>query len=50
MTMADLTVLDVNLHGERVGTLTRLPGDQTLFAFDQAYIDHPNRPTDMVFR
>lgn len=43
--MADLTVLDVNLHGERVGTLTRLPGDQTLFAFDQAYVDHPNRPT-----
>jgi serine/threonine-protein kinase HipA len=45
MTMADLTVLDVNLHGKRVGTLTRLPGDQTLFAFDQAYIDNPNRPT-----
>jgi serine/threonine-protein kinase HipA len=43
--MADVSVLDVALYGERIGTLTLLPGDQTLFAFDQAYIDNPDRPT-----
>ena len=43
--MADVSVLDVALYGERLGTLTLLPGDQTLFVFDQAYIDNPDRPT-----
>lgn len=43
--MADISVLDIALYGQRVGTLTLLPGDQTLFAFDQAYIDDPDRPT-----
>ena len=43
--MNEFIVLDVNLHGSRVGTLTRLAGDQTLFAFDQAYLDDPNRKT-----
>lgn len=43
--MADLSVLDVLLHGDRIGTLTHLPGERTLFAFTQSYIDDPNRPT-----
>lgn len=43
--MADVSVLHVNLYGQRIGTLTLLPGDQTLFAFDQAYIDDADRPT-----
>jgi len=43
MPMADLSVLNVALSGTRIGTLTLLPGDQTLFAFDQAYIDDPDR-------
>lgn len=43
--MADLSVLDVLLHGDRIGTLTHLPGEQTLFAFTQTYIDDPQRPT-----
>ena len=42
---ARLTVLDVLLHGQAIGTLTLLPGDQILFAFNQVYIDDPNRPT-----
>ena len=42
--MADLTVLNVALCNERIGTLTLLPGDQTLFAFDPAYVDDPDRP------
>ena len=42
--MADISVLDVCLYGSRIGTLTLLPGDQTLFAFDQDYVDDPERP------
>lgn len=43
--MADLAVLDVLLHGKPIGTLTHLGGDQTLFAFDQSYIDDQARDT-----
>jgi len=38
-------VLEVALHGRRIGTLTLLPGDQALFVFDQAYMDDQKRPT-----
>lgn len=43
--MTDLSVLDVLLHRLPVGTLTHLGGDQTLFAFDQSYIDDDARAT-----
>lgn len=43
--MANVSVLEVALYGEPIGTLTILPGDQTLFAFHQEYIDNPERPT-----
>jgi len=43
--MADVNVLNVLLYGEPVGTLTRLQGDRTLFAFNDGYIEDPNRPT-----
>ena len=43
--MADIAILEVLLHGEPIGTLTRLPGDQNLFAFNQEYIGNPSRPT-----
>ena len=43
--MADVSVLDVGLYGKRIGALMLLPGDQTLFTFDQDYIDNPERPT-----
>lgn len=43
--MSELTVLNVLLYGETIGTLTLLPGDQTLFSFTQSYIDNPNRST-----
>lgn len=43
--MADVSVLNVALYGDPIGTLTHLPGDQTLFAFTQDYIDDNNRPT-----
>jgi serine/threonine-protein kinase HipA len=42
--MADVSVLDVRLHGDPVGTLTHVGGDRTLFAFNDAYIADRNRP------
>jgi serine/threonine-protein kinase HipA len=43
--MPDVSVLEILLYGEQIGTLTRVPGDRNLFAFSQAYIDNPARPT-----
>ncbi len=43
--MPDVSILDVRLYGDKIGTLTLIPGDRTLFAFDKAYIDNPERPT-----
>ena len=42
---ADVAILDILLHGAPIGTLTRVAGDRTLFAFNEAYIDDPARPT-----
>lgn len=43
--MPDVTVLDVLLYGRPIGTLTRVGGDRTLFAFNDAYIADEHRPT-----
>ena len=43
--MADLDILDVRLHGEPAGTLTRLGRDRIVFGFDRGYLDDPERPT-----
>jgi serine/threonine-protein kinase HipA len=45
MKMPDVSVLNVLLHGEKIGTLTHVGGDRTLFAFTDAYIANPQRPT-----
>ena len=42
--MPDVSVLNVLLYGEPIGTLTRVAGDRTLFAFNEAYIAAENRP------
>jgi serine/threonine-protein kinase HipA len=44
-TMPDVSVLDVRLYDEPIGTLTHLQGDRTIFAFNEAYVENPNRPT-----
>lgn len=44
MAMPD-NVLDVVLHGRPIGTLSLLAGSQTVFAFDEDYIDNLSRPT-----
>lgn len=43
--MPDVTVLDVLLYGEPIGTLTRVAGDRTLFAFNEAYVANADRLT-----
>lgn len=37
--------LDVLLHGRRVGAITALGGDRSIFSFDDGYADDPGRPT-----
>jgi serine/threonine-protein kinase HipA len=41
---ANVSVLNVLLHGVPIGTLTRVAGDRTLFAFNDAYTNDANRP------
>jgi len=40
-----LAALAVHLHGKRIGVINRLAGDQQIFAFDEDYIDDPQRST-----
>jgi serine/threonine-protein kinase HipA len=40
-----INALGVHLHGRRIGIINRLAGDNHIFAFEQDYIDDPNRPT-----
>ncbi len=42
--MANVSVLDALLYDEPIGTLTRIEGDRTLFAFNESYIADKNRP------
>lgn len=42
---SNVSVLTVLLHGKPVGTLTRLEGDRTIFAFNEEYVADENRPT-----
>jgi len=42
--MADVSVLEVQLYGVSIGTLTHLPGDRSLFAFNEDYAANENRP------
>jgi len=41
--MAKVSVLDVLLYDAPIGTLTRVEGDRSLFAFNEDYIADPNR-------
>lgn len=43
--MSSVSVLNVNLYGAPIGTLTNLGGDRTIFAFTEEYITDPDRPT-----
>ncbi|MFV1998464.1 MAG: type II toxin-antitoxin system HipA family toxin [Acidiferrobacterales bacterium] len=41
--MADVSVLEVLLYDDPIGTLTRLEGDRSIFAFNESYIADENR-------
>lgn len=43
--MSELAILEVFLHEQRVGSITRLPDDSNLFTFDESYVQNPDRPT-----
>jgi len=43
--MPDVSVLEVRLHGEVIGTLTHIGSERTLFAFTENYITSAQRPT-----
>ena len=40
-----LNALAVRLHGRQIGVINRLAGERQIFAFEQDYIDDPQRPT-----
>jgi serine/threonine-protein kinase HipA len=42
---ASLNALAVRLYGRQIGIITKLAGERHLFAFEQDYIDNPERPT-----
>lgn len=41
----NILYLDILLYGQKIGTMSLLPGESSFFAFDSAYIDDLNRPT-----
>lgn len=43
--MPDVSILDVHLYGKPIATLTLVQGDRTIFAFNQDYVEDPERPT-----
>ena len=43
--MADVFVLEVLLHGQEIGTITRVGNDRNIFVFNESYIDDPDRLT-----
>ncbi len=43
--MPDVSVLSVRLYGAEIGTITFVGAEKTLFAFNDAYIEDPDRPT-----
>jgi serine/threonine-protein kinase HipA len=43
--MADVSVLNILLHGEHIGTLINVGHDRSLFSFRESYIENASRPT-----
>lgn len=43
--MPDVSVLNINLYGETIGTLTHVGDERSIFAFTDAYIENAHRPT-----
>jgi len=43
--MTETAALDILLHGQRIGTLARLPGDRSIFSFTEKYAANETRST-----
>ncbi|SFU16773.1 serine/threonine-protein kinase HipA [Pseudovibrio denitrificans] len=43
--MPDVSILNVSLYGKFIGTITLVPGDRSLFAFNDDYVNDSKRPT-----
>lgn len=43
--LTNIRQLQIRLHGQPIGTITRLAGDQHIFAFDEAYLADKDRDT-----
>lgn len=43
--MTDISALNILLHGNKIGTLNLLPGERSIFSFDEAYIADKKRDT-----
>ena len=43
--MPDITILEILLYGDPVGTLTRIQGDRSILAFNESYVEDAERPT-----
>lgn len=43
--MPDVSVLNINLYGETIGTLTHVGDERSIFAFTDAYIENAHHPT-----
>jgi serine/threonine-protein kinase HipA len=43
--MPDVSVLDVRLYGDSIGSLTLLQGERTIFSFNKDYVADAGRPT-----
>ncbi len=43
--MANVSILEVRFYNEPIGTLTRIAGDRTIFAFNDEYVADENRST-----
>ena len=41
--MPEVAALAVALHGKRIGTITRVPGDRSIFAFEDSYAENGKR-------
>src|SRR5580704_9482980 len=41
----NVNALAVRLYGRQIGIITKLAGERQLFAFEQDYVDDPERPT-----
>jgi serine/threonine-protein kinase HipA len=43
--MTEPRTLNISLHDEKIGTLTLLPNEQTIFTFEDSYVNNPKRST-----